>query len=54
MNMHWQDIFNAIVTYLPDAVQILILYVVIYAILKAARGSRFGQALMASPFSSRS
>ena len=46
MSMHWQEILNAIVTYLPDAVQILILYVVIYAILKAARGSRFGQALM--------
>ncbi len=31
---------------LSDILQILILYVVIYAILKGARGSRFGQALM--------
>ena len=50
MNIQWQEIFSSIgssiVTYLPDVVQILIMYVVIYAILKAARGSRFGQALM--------
>ncbi len=46
MNVHWHDIVANVVTYLPDAVQILILYVVIYAILKAARGSRFGQLLM--------
>ena len=46
MNVQWHDIASNIVTYLPDAVQILILYVAIYAILKAARGSRFGQALM--------
>ena len=46
MNMQWHDIVTAIVTYLPDVVQILILYVVIYTILKAARGLRFGQALM--------
>jgi diadenylate cyclase len=42
MNAYWQSF----VAVLPDVVQILILYVVIYAILKAARGSRFGQALM--------
>ena len=46
MNVQWHDIFASIVASLPDVVQILILYVVIYAILKAARGSRFGQALM--------
>ena len=46
MNVQWQEIFSSVVAYLPDVVQILILYVVIYAILKAARGSRFGQALM--------
>ena len=46
MNVPWQEIFAQIAAWLPDAVQILILYVVIYAILKAARGSRFGQALM--------
>ncbi len=31
---------------LSDIIQILILYVVIYSILRSARGSRFGQALM--------
>ena len=36
---------SAIVS-VSDIVQILILYVVVYAILKRARGSRFGQALM--------
>ena len=46
MNIHWHDIVSDVMVYLPDAVQILILYVVIYAILKAARGSRFGQLLM--------
>jgi diadenylate cyclase len=46
MNVQWQQIFTSIANYLPDVVQILILYVVIYTILKAARGSRFGQALM--------
>ena len=46
MNIPWQEIFAWIAAWLPDVVQILILYVVIYAILKAARGSRFGQALM--------
>ena len=46
MNIPWHEIFSWIAAWLPDAVQILILYVVIYAILKAARGSRFGQALM--------
>ena len=50
MNEAWRaymsEAWRICVTYFPDAVQILILYVVIYAILKAARGSRFGQALM--------
>ncbi len=32
--------------YVSDAIQIFILYLAIYAILKGARGSRFGQALM--------
>ena len=32
--------------YVPDVIQIFILYMVIYAILKGARGSRFGQVLM--------
>ncbi len=40
--MTWQDV----VAMAPDIVQIAILYLAIYAILKAARGSRFGQALM--------
>ena len=35
-------------TYVPDVIQIFILYLVIYAILKGARGSRFGQVLMGS------
>ena len=42
MSIPWHQI----AAWIPDAVQILILYVAIYAILKAARGSRFGQALM--------
>jgi len=40
--MTWQNV----AAFVPDIVQIAILYVVIYSILKAARGSRFGQALM--------
>ncbi len=40
--MDWQTISTKI----PDIVQIAILYYAIYAILKAARGSRFGQVLM--------
>ena len=35
-------------SYVPDVIQIFILYLVIYAILKGARGSRFGQVLMGS------
>lgn len=44
MNLHvdWQLVVSAI----PDIAQIVILYFAIYAILKAARGSRFGQVLM--------
>ena len=42
MNITAQDVLAAI----PDVVQIAILYFAIYAILKAAKGSRFGQALM--------
>ena len=42
MNITGQDVLAAI----PDIVQIAILYFAIYAILKAARGSRFGQLLM--------
>jgi diadenylate cyclase len=33
-------------TFVPDVIQIAVLYFAIYAILKAARGSRFGQVLM--------
>ena len=40
--MDWAGIAEAI----PDVIQIFILYLVIYAILKGARGSRFGQVLM--------
>ena len=40
--MDWKYLLNLI----PDVVQIAILYFSIYAILKAARGSRFGQVLM--------
>ena len=39
-------IFQQILSFIPDLVQILILYVVLYAILRAAKGSRFGQVLM--------
>ena len=42
MNITAQEVLAAI----PDIVQIAILYFAIYAILKAAKGSRFGQALM--------
>ena len=42
MNVTTQDVLALI----PDIVQIAILYFAIYAILKAARGSRFGQVLM--------
>lgn len=42
MNVTTQDVLALI----PDIVQIAILYFAIYAILKAARGSRFAQVLM--------
>ena len=40
--MDWYHLMS----YVPDVIQIFILYLVIYAILKGARGSRFGQVLM--------
>ena len=40
--------WHQLTTYVPDVIQIFILYLVIYAILKGARGSRFGQVLMGS------
>ncbi len=40
--MNW----NAVLSFIPELIQIIILYFVIYAILKGARGSRFGQVLM--------
>lgn len=40
--MNWQTILS----WIPDILQIAILYSAIYAVLKAARGSRFGQVLM--------
>ena len=42
--MDWYRLMD----YVPDVIQIFILYLVIYAILKGARGSRFGQVLMGS------
>ena len=42
----WTTIADGFWTYAPDVVQIAILYVAIYSVLKAARGSRFGQVLM--------
>ena len=42
--MDWQAIWNSVS--ISAVVQIAILYVVIYAILKYAKGSRFGQVLM--------
>ena len=44
MNIDWQAIWNSISV--SAVVQIAILYFVIYAILKYAKGSRFGQVLM--------
>ena len=38
--------WHQLTAYVPDVIQIFILYLVIYAILKGARGSRFGQVLM--------
>lgn len=40
----WQ--WDYIATFIPDIIQIAILYFAIYAILKSARGSRFGQVLL--------
>lgn len=40
--------WNLLMGYARSGVQIFILYLVIYAILKGARGSRFGQVLMGS------
>lgn len=44
MNIDWNAIWNSIS--ISAVIQIAILYLVIYAILKYAKGSRFGQALM--------
>ena len=50
--MDWQSLTSDALKYVlkfgPDVIQIFILYLVIYAILKGARGSRFGQVLMGS------
>ena len=48
MNIDWSACWNWICNTVSVSaiVQVLILYVVLYSILKAARGSRFGQALM--------
>jgi len=40
--------WNLLMSYIRSGIQIFILYLVIYAILKGARGSRFGQVLMGS------
>lgn len=49
-SIDWVDLFASTMhsfwTFVPDMVQIFILYLVFYSILKAARGSRFGQVLM--------
>lgn len=49
-SIDWGNMFSATMhsvwTLVPDMIQIFILYLVFYAILKAARGSRFGQVLM--------
>ena len=48
--MDWHSLMADVLKYVlkfgPDVIQIFILYLVIYAILKGARGSRFGQVLM--------
>lgn len=44
MSIDWQAIWNSVS--ISAIIQIAILYLVIYAILKYAKGSRFGQALM--------
>ena len=44
MNLDWHAIWNSVSV--SAVVQVAILYVVIYTILKYAKGSRFGQALM--------
>ena len=50
--MDWHSLMADVLKYVlkfgPDVIQIFILYLVIYAILKGARGSRFGQVLMGS------
>ena len=48
MNINWSACWSWIcdTVSVSAIVQVLILYVVLYSILKAARGSRFGQALM--------
>lgn len=40
------SIWDSVWAVIPDLVQIFILYLVIYSILKAAKGSRFGQVLL--------
>ena len=45
-SIDWGAVFSTVWSYVPDAVQIAILYLVFYSVLKAARGSRFGQVLM--------
>ncbi|MDO5318727.1 MAG: diadenylate cyclase [bacterium] len=49
-SIDWGNLFASTMhsfwTFVPDMAQIFILYLVFYSILKAARGSRFGQVLM--------
>jgi len=49
-SIDWGTLFTTSVKsfwlFVPDLIQMFILYLVIYSILKAARGSRFGQVLM--------
>lgn len=45
-NINWSDVLSFITDVAPDVIQIAILYLVIYSILRAARGSRVGQVLM--------
>jgi len=45
-DIDWTGLAQSVWAVVPDIVQIAILYFAIYAILKAARGSRFGQVLM--------
>ncbi len=46
LNIDWSAVGAQALELVPDAIQIAILYFAIYSILKAARGSRFGQVLM--------